>query len=345
MPPEQILPPDGRGRPRSLAFSTRGIPAAQRMELWSVHNARALIDLDIRTMDEAPLDAAEVNLHFGSVKLAQVRGSAQVIERSEAYIRKHPMGVIGVFFALRGEAFFYYPGGFEALRPGQAVLYDADRPFMRGFHRGVEEMVLTIPRETYLELSGGRPLRRPLVVDFQEPAPANRHMRALARLVRAALAACPGAGGPGPDPAPGPDLGAVEASALELLRLLVVRTGEGTAEGYLAAARCFIDEHLGDPCLGPAQIADAVGLSERHLTRVFTEAGEPPGAYVLRRRLERAAGLLADPREGMTPISAIAARCGFSAQAYFARAFKARFGLTPREARRDRRPGRPDPRS
>ncbi|MGT2462210.1 helix-turn-helix domain-containing protein [Sinomonas atrocyanea] len=42
------------------------------------------------------------------------------------------------------------------------------------------------------------------------------------------------------------------------------------------------------------------------------------------------------PGEGTTPIAAIAARCGFSSQAYFARAFRARFGTTPREARRDR---------
>jgi AraC-like DNA-binding protein len=195
-------------------------------------------------------------------------------------------------------------------------------------------MVLTIPRETYLELSGGRPLRRPVVVDFQEPGPPNRHMRALARLVHAALAACPGAG-EGPQ-ASGEPAGDVERSSVELLRLLVAGRGEGAPEGYLAAARCFIDEHLADPLLGPAQIAGAVGISERHLTRVFTEAGEPPGAYVLGRRLERAAGLLADGREGTTPIAAIAARCGFASQAYFARAFKARFGLTPREARRGR---------
>ncbi|AMM34370.1 AraC family transcriptional regulator [Sinomonas atrocyanea] len=334
MPAEQLLPADGPDRPRSLAFSTEGVAAANRLELWSAYNARALIDLDIRTMDDSPLAATEVNLHFAAVRLARVRGSAQVIERSESYIRKHPMDLIGVFFALKGEAFFYYPGGFEALRPGQAVIYDADQPFMRGFHRGVEEMVLTVPRGTYLGLSGGRPLRRPVVVDFHEPGPANRHMRALARLVHGALAACDRDGADGQRPGAATD--GVEHSSIELLRLLLAGRGGGAAEAYLAAARCFIGDHLADPGLCPAQIAAAVGISERHLARVFTEAGEPPGAYVLRRRLERAAALLADPGEGTTPIAAIAARCGFSSQAYFARAFRARFGTTPREARRDR---------
>ena len=316
---------------RTLAFSTEGIPTANRVELWSIHNAKALIALDIRTMDDSPLAAAEINLHFPSIKLAQVRGSAQVIERNERYIRRHPMDVIGVFFALAGEAFFYYPGGFETLRPGQAVIYDADRPFMRGFHRGVEEMVLTIPREEYLALSGGRPLTRPVVVDLHDAGPTNRHMLALARLVREALAT--GAVG-GAAPAAPLDARAVEASSLELLRLLVAGNGAGTPQGYLASARCFIDEHLADPDLCPGRVADAVGISERHLTRVFAEEGEPPSAYVLRRRLERARSLLADEGERTTPIAAVAARCGFSSQAYFARVFKARFGMTPLAARR-----------
>lgn len=313
-------------RTRAFQFSTEGIPTANRVELWEIHNAKALIALDIRTMDDSPLAAAEINLHFPSIKIAHVRGSAQVVERNERFIRKHPMDVIGVFFALEGEAFFYYPGGFETLKPGQAVIYDADRPFMRGFHRGLRELVLTIPRETYLELSGGKPFTRPVVVDFHEAGPANRHMLALARLVRDAISA---------SQRRGVDVDAVESSSLELLRLLVAGTDAGTPTGYLAAARCFIDGHLGDPELCPAQIADAVGISERHLTRVFAEAGEPPGAYVTRRRLERARALLADEGERATPIAAVAARCGFSSQAYFARVFKARFGVTPLAARRE----------
>lgn len=331
MSPELHLPPDGPRRPRSLKFSIDGIPNANRVELWSIHNAKALIALDIRTMDDSPLTAAEINLHFPSIRLAQVRGSAQVIERSERYIRKHPTGVIGVFFALRGEAFFYYPGGFETLRPGQAVIYDADQPYMRGFHKGVEEMVLTIPRDDYLALSDGKPLTRPVVVDFHESGPANRHMLALARLVRDALAAGMGLVTATP-PQLDPDV--VESSSLELLRLLAAGKGAGTPEGYVAAARCYVDDHLSDPDLCPAQIADAVGISERHLTRVFAEVGEPPAAYVMSRRLERARTILADDSERTTPIGALASRCGFSSQAYFARVFKARFGITPLKARR-----------
>lgn len=308
---------------RALKFTTEGIPAGNRVHLWESHNAKALISLDIRTMDDAPLRAAEMNLHFPSLKFAQVKGSAQVVERNERFIRKNPTDVIAVFFALEGEAFFYHQGGHESLKPGQAVIYDADRPFMRGFSRGLREMVLTIPRDGYLELSGGRPLLKPQVFDFGEPGAANRHMLALARLVGSTLAS------------PAADPERTEASALEMLGLLAAGDRAGTGAGYLATARVYIEDRLADPNLCPAQVAAAVGVSERHLARIFAETGHTPSAYLLERRLQRARALLADPLEGTTAIAAVAARCGFSSQGHFARVFKARFGATPLRARKD----------
>jgi AraC-like DNA-binding protein len=309
---------------RSLKFSTTGIPAANRMELWAHHNAKALISLDIRTMDEAPLSAAEVNLHLPSLQFAHVKGSPQVIERNEKYIRQNPMDVVAVFFALEGEAFFYYQGGLEALRPGQAVMYDVDRPFMRGFSSGVREMVLTIPREEYRELSGGRDVVRPKVFDFNRQGAADLHMHALAKLVSATLR----------DPAANPQ--SAEHRALELLGLLTAGCRSGTGEGYLAAAKACIEDRLGNPALSPAVVAAAVGVSERHLARIFAaENGEPPSHYILARRLELARSILADPRRSTTPVGAIAGQTGFASQSYCSRAFKARFGVTPVQARRE----------
>ncbi|GLB65819.1 AraC family transcriptional regulator [Arthrobacter mangrovi] len=293
------------------------------MELWAHHNAKALISLDIRTMDEAPLCAAEVNLHLPTLQLAHVKGSPQIVERNEKYIRQNPMDVIAVFFALEGEAFFYYQGGLEALRPGQAVMYDVDRPFMRGFSSGVREMVLTIPREAYRELSGGRDLLRPKVFDFDRQGAADLHMHALAKLVSGTLQ------DPAADPQP------AEHRALELLGLLASGCRSGTGEGYLAAAKACIEDRLGDPALCPAVVAAAVGVSERHLARIFAaENGEPPSQYILGRRLELARSILADPHKSMTPVGTIAGRTGFASQSYFSRAFKARFGVTPLQARR-----------
>lgn len=306
---------------KALRFSTDGIPSVNRVQLWEQHNAKALISLDIHTMDEQPLQAAEINLHFPSLKFASVKGSAQVVERNEAFIRRHQMNSVAVFFALEGEAFFYHQGGFESLRPGQAVIYDVDRPFMRGFSRGLREMVLTIPHGDYLEITGGRPLTKPIVFDFREEQPANRRAFALARLVSDALSR------------PG-DAESTEAAALELLSVILLGDRSGTGAGHLAAAHCYIADHLGDIELSVAKVASVVGVSERHLARLFTETGTPPSAYILDRRLELARRLLTDQAEAPSSIAAVAHRCGFASQAYFARAYKARHAVTPSTERK-----------
>lgn len=324
--PAPVLP--GSRPAKLLKFNTNGIPATNRVQLWEHHNSKALIPLDIRTMDDAPLQASEVNLHFPSLKFAQVKGSAQVVERNERFIRQNPMDAIAVFFALEGEAFFYYGDGQESLRPGQAVIYDVDRPFLRGFCKGLRELVLTIPRDDYLELSGGKPLLKPRVFDFNQGEAANRHMLALAKLVSGTLA---GQAQPG-QPA---NLERAEDSALELLGLMSRGERSGAGAGYLATARSYIEDRLGDPQLSAAEVAAAVGISERHLTRIFAEAGEPPSLYVLGLRLELARTILSDPAQRTTPVGRISAQAGFASQSYFARAFKARFGLTPLQLRKD----------
>ncbi|WP_427004451.1 AraC family transcriptional regulator [Pseudarthrobacter sp. H2] len=318
----------GSGPTKLLKFSTNGIPATNRVQLWEHHNSKALISLDIRTMDEAPLQASELNMHFPSLKFAQVRGSAQVVERNERFIRQNPTDVIAIFFALEGEAFFYYGDGHESLKPGQAVIYDADRPFMRGFCKGLHELVLTIPRDDYLALSGGKPLLKPQVFDFLQGKPANRHMLALAKLVRGTLSGKPQPGGAA-------DPGRAEDTAMELIGLLARGEGNGTDPGYLATARCYIEDRLGDPQLSTAEVAAAVGISERHLTRIFAEAGEPPSLYILGRRLELAKNILADPTQRTTPVGRIAAAAGFASQSYFTRAFKTRFGAVPLQIRKN----------
>jgi len=311
---------------KRLKFSTNGIPVTNRMHLWAHHNSKALIPLDIRTMDDVPLEASEVNLHFPSLKFAQVKGSAQVVERSERFIRQNPMDSIAVFFALEGEAFFYYGDGCESLRPGQAVIYDADRPFMRGFCKGVRELVLTIPRDDFLVLSG-KPLLKPQVFDFKQGEAANRHMLALAKLVSGSLGQA--------QSGQLSELERAEDTALELLSLLVDGDRTGMGAGYLATARSYMEDRLSDPQLSAAEVAAAVGISERHLTRIFAEAGEPPSLYVLGRRLELARNILSDPTQRMTPVGQIAAQAGFASQSYFTRAFKSRFGATPLQLRKD----------
>ncbi|MBW8483096.1 GlxA family transcriptional regulator [Actinomadura parmotrematis] len=80
-----------------------------------------------------------------------------------------------------------------------------------------------------------------------------------------------------------------------------------------------------------ADLADAAGLSPRHLQRRFTaEIGMPPAAYVERVRVEAAARALA---EGGEPVEALARRLGFGTGETLRRAFHRRLGVAPSDYR------------
>jgi AraC family L-rhamnose operon transcriptional activator RhaR len=75
-----------------------------------------------------------------------------------------------------------------------------------------------------------------------------------------------------------------------------------------------------------SELADQLHISPSYLVRVFKSAtGMPPMAYLARRRVETAAGLLLHTDQ---PVTQIGRSVGWPDQNHFARRFKAHFGLS-----------------
>ena len=97
----------------------------------------------------------------------------------------------------------------------------------------------------------------------------------------------------------------------------------------LSRAELFIEAHLTESALGPNEIAHAVGISVRHLHRLFLQRESTVAEYIRERRLERCHTELCDPRFSNHNITEIAFFWGFSDSAHFSRCFKRRFGVSP----------------
>lgn len=101
----------------------------------------------------------------------------------------------------------------------------------------------------------------------------------------------------------------------------------------LAAIECM-ELHLEDTLDG-SQIASQIGLSTRHLSRLFrTHLGTSVSAFYLNLRLERAQALL---EQTALPTPEIGVACGFVSTSHFIRCFRQRYGHTPLAARRNHR--------
>ncbi len=81
------------------------------------------------------------------------------------------------------------------------------------------------------------------------------------------------------------------------------------------------------------QLADRVGISRRELLRLCRrELNDTPSNLLAERRLERARSLILNTR---LPISRVAESVGFSSQSHLTSRYRARFGITPAQQRRE----------
>jgi AraC-like DNA-binding protein len=113
------------------------------------------------------------------------------------------------------------------------------------------------------------------------------------------------------------------------------RAGAGTDRRAILRAEIerVVDADLSDPALCVATVSRRVGISPRTLHTVVSAGGETFAAMVRRRRLERAAVLLAGAGPGLT-VTDIAASVGFDGPSSFSRAFRRQFGRSPTDLRR-----------
>jgi AraC-like DNA-binding protein len=93
----------------------------------------------------------------------------------------------------------------------------------------------------------------------------------------------------------------------------------------------YIEQHL-NRGITLSELAQLLRLSYSHFCRVFSQSfGQPPLAYVRRRRVERAKELMMN---GRLPLAAIALECGLSDQATLCKLFRRITGETPGAWRR-----------
>jgi AraC-like DNA-binding protein len=97
-------------------------------------------------------------------------------------------------------------------------------------------------------------------------------------------------------------------------------------ERHLLRARDLVDARYAEP-LDVADLARTAGLSRAHFSREFKSAfGESPHAYLLTRRLERAAALL---RSTDRPVVEICFAVGLRSVGSFTTSFTRAYGMTP----------------
>jgi len=105
----------------------------------------------------------------------------------------------------------------------------------------------------------------------------------------------------------------------------------GVSNEKLLRALAYMEAHLEEPA-SKETLAAVAGVSVRQLERLFVgHLGATASEHYLRIRLERARTLL---RQTTLSVLETAVACGFVSPSHFARAYRARFGASPKAERK-----------
>jgi AraC-like DNA-binding protein len=241
-------------------------------------------------------------------------------------VQKATEQVFLLHLQLQGRSLNRQAGKAAILETGDFTLCDSSRPYSLEFNDPNNMLVLRIPA----------PFLRRFIASPEDVV--SRHMpgdRGMSAVVSSLLQGHWRNSIEDINPA---SQQALEESLLNLLTLayterMSLQTQDTSPHDALRQRiQLYIDQNAGFLELTPELIANAHGISKRYLHKLFSEAGLTVGRYLLECRLNRARTLL-EQTGHQNSIESIGFEAGFSNASYFNRAFKSRFGMTPRQYR------------
>ncbi|AZM93821.1 helix-turn-helix domain-containing protein [Streptomyces sp. W1SF4] len=301
------------------------LPPRERADYWCELVSGTFIPLDVRLHEPVPSAGTIASRSLGPLQISEVEAGPQTVDRSARRIAQGGEEYLTVTLQRRGTARLTQDGRQALVGPGSFTCSDAGRPYLREQPDAFRFTTFRV-HKTSLGVSDDD-LRAATGTLFDGVSGTSGLVAAfLGRLARQAA---------GFDPHTGHRLA---LTASDLLALLV-RERRGRldprapehARGMLTRVQEYVLLHLGDPGLCPERVAAAHHVSVRYLHKLFHAEGTTLGRWVLRERLERCRRELARPGRGVPAVGAVAQRWGFVSPSHFSRAFRAAYGMSPRE--------------
>lgn len=316
-------------RPRWQKWSSRDYRPKERFEAWQEALNQSHLNWSLSGRETREFAA---DIEVGSLQDLQLvscacqpcsgfRGGREIASSAEAYY--------GLLLIYQGHEEVEVGSQSALLGPGNILLWDSTMPIRFKLHSPVHKITVLVPQS---RMRDALPQTRRLVgkaIDWRRGlgAVAASHIAALGsqachidqRQTRPAA-----------------------ETALEMIATSLgsqqAEAGEAARVELLARIKRYIANNLDDPELGPPTLAKKFGISLRYLHLLFGREGITVSRWILGRRLARCRRelVVAGPHKNITEV---ALRWGFNDPAHFSRAFKNRYGLSPRDYRQGKTGG------
>jgi len=312
---------------KSCFATTAGIPTREKFEYWHDVVCRNLVDLEYGLIGKTPFEATFSGIRLEYLNLSRIDASAHTASRSSSGITRNESESLVFNFVLSGWLMSEQDGRATRLSAGEGAFCDARWPYRLHSDQPFTIACLQVPRHVV----GNR------IGDVQRLAAMNLCQRSelgplvfayLSRLIERA-----------------PMLNGATGTKVcqNFTDLLVSMLGEMAEANPLPLSeyrnltlmrvKDVVERNLGNHRLGPDFVAAELKLSPRYINNLLDAEDTSLSRYIWQRRLERSAEQLRDQSLRGRTISVIALNNGFNDLSHFSKAFRERFGLSPRDYR------------
>jgi AraC-like DNA-binding protein len=304
----------------SQLFSTELVPVSDRVEAWQWNAQRICGDCRIELPRSSFHGSIEIR-EIGALKLTR-------FSSSPLSFRKWPVDAVAsenqsciVITQLQGFRRYVQNGANVLLQAGDSTVIDSSRPWSSSCGTECVRLYFRVPR--WMMEARLQTRKIPIVCKISGSSRAGAALASLSKSLY-----------DHPERTEEEEAAALNAYFDTLTGCLGLGgISKRNTQDLRARITHYVDARLSDSSLAPGEVASAVGISLRHLHRVFSATGKTFGDYVRARRLKNCLRDLGNPGLTHKSITEVAFSWGFSDAAHFSHSFRKQFGVSPRAFR------------